>query len=171
MKPIFMIIGEKGSGKTSCLLQLINMLQDSGLTVGGFISMHDIENDTYSIKNITTGQIVTLMQRVGTFEQQPFHFKLFPDGMELGNNWINILIDHPQCIAVIDEIGSYELSGALWCKGFTQLVNSNLPLIFTCKIKYQEKIMEKWKIEPTAIFNPNDFSNLPKAFEQIDQLL
>lgn len=171
MKPIFIIAGEKESGKTSFLLQLINLLRDKGRVVEGFVSLHDVVNDIYSIKNIRTNQEVPLMQRMGSFRQRPHHFTLFSKGVEVGKSWIDTLVQTPPTIAVLDEIGSYELSGELWCDGFTKLVKSALPILFTCKQKHLKAVLEIWNIEPTLIFYPDDFIDAQKAFEQMDGLL
>ncbi|SMO54449.1 Nucleoside-triphosphatase THEP1 [Saccharicrinis carchari] len=170
MKPIFIIAGEKGSGKTSFLLQLINLLETKRRIVAGFVSAHDLKSDIYSIKNIQTHQKVNLMERVDSFHQRPHHFKLFTNAVEVGNNWINTLLKTPPHIGIIDEIGSYELMEELWAKSFTQLIKSPLPIIFTCKKKHLKAILEKWNIEPKAVFYPHDFNDPLKAFKQIDGL-
>ena len=111
------------------------------------------------------------MQRVGTFEQRPHHFELHPEGVKTGLHWIQELLKYPPQLAVMDEIGVYELSGKLWSEGFTHLVNTPIPLIFSTKTKHVKVIMERWNIEPAGVFYPDDFDNPEKAFNQIKNLL
>lgn len=171
MKPIFIIAGEKSSGKTALLLELSNMLQQKGYVVGGFVSRHDLITDSYFIRNLQTNHEVLLMQRMTAFHRRPGHFELFPDGVEAGRNWINTLFQRPSHLVVIDEIGRYELAGELWCEGFTNLINSSVPMLFTTKTKHLEAIVNKWNMKPSAIFYPANYFNPEKAFTQIKNLL
>ena len=170
-KSIFIIAGEKQSGKTSFLLQLLRMLTNTGLSTAGFVSLHQPAGDSYTIQNTQTREEVRLMQRIAGFNERPHHFELFPEGIKTGMHWIQQILDHPPDIAIIDEIGSYELSGELWYQGFTRLVNAPSSLIFTTKTKHVKAIMERWNIEPAAIFYPDDFTHPEKAFNQIKNLL
>lgn len=170
-KPVFIIAGERQSGKTSFLLHLLHKLANADVAIAGFVSMHQPADDSYTIQNIQTQEEVRLMQRIGTFEQRPHHFELHPEGVETGLHWIQQLLKHPPRLAVVDEIGVYELSGKLWSEGFTQLVNAQIPLIFSTKIKHVKVIMERWSIEPAAIFYPDYFNNPEEAFNQIKKLL
>lgn len=170
-EPIFIIAGEKHSGKTSFLLQLLRMFTHTGLNTAGFVSLHQPEDDSYTIQNIQTREEVRLMQRLAGFNERPHHFELFPQGIKTGMYWIQQILDNPPSIAVMDEIGSFELSGKLWAEGFTRLVNAPFPLILTTKTKHVEAIMERWDIEPSIIFYPDDFGHPEKAFNLIKNLL
>lgn len=170
-KQIFIIAGEKQSGKTSFLLHLLHMFSSANLTTAGFVSLHQPADDSYVIRNIQTGEEVRLMQRIATFEERPHHFDIYPEGVKTGLQWIQTLLNHPPQLAVIDEVGSYELSEELWWEGFMELINASVSLIFTTKTKHVKAIMERWNIEPTAIFYPEDFDNPENAFNQIINLL
>lgn len=171
MKSVFIIAGEKKSGKTSFLIDVLSLLQTNGFVVGGFVALHEFEFDCYQIKDIKTNEKTPLMQRVATFDMRPNHFKLFSEGIEMGNNCIQELLVHPPDIAVVDEIGGYELRGNLWSNSFKQLVESSIPLFFTVKERLLDKVIAKWSIKPTLIFNPADFGDSDKAFERIKRFL
>ena len=167
MKSIYIISGEKGSGKTTFLIDVLNLLQMNDFVVRGFVALHNLQSDSYQIKNIETNEKFPLMQRVASFDEHLNHFKLFSEGVKLGNDCINNLLVHPPDIAIVDEIGGYELSGKLWSSAFTQLINSSIPLFFTTKTKLLDRVMDKWKITPTHIFQSVDFDDPHKAFELI----
>ena len=78
---------------------------------------------------------------------------------------------NPPDIAVVDEIGGYELAGELWSSSFTELVESSIPLIFTTKAKQLEAILKKWSIKPTFVFQAVNFGNPQKAVEQMKRFL
>lgn len=171
MKKIFIITGAKGSGKTNFLLDILALLKMNGFEVGGFVALHELQSDCYRIKDIKTNEESPLMQRIAVFDLRPNHFKFFPKGVEMGNNCINELLVHRPNIAIIDEIGGYELRGELWNYSFTQLVESSVPFIFTVKERLFEEVVSKWKIEPTIVFDPANFSDPNKAFERIKGFL
>lgn len=171
MKPIFVVSGEKESGKTTFLVRVLSLLQMNGFAVGGFLALHDVDLDCYQIKDIKTNEVYPLMQRVATFEKRPHHFKLFSEGVEMGNDCIKELLIHPPDIAIVDEIGGYELRGKLWNSSFTQLVESSVPLIFSVKERLLDKVMAKWSISPSHVFSSADFNSPGKAFECIKRFL
>lgn len=171
MKSIFIVSSEKGSGKTTFLVDILALLQAKGFLVGGFVVLHELHSDCYQIKDIKTNEESPLMQRTGTFVQRPNHFKIFPAGVELGNNCIKELLAQPPDIAVVDEIGGYELAGELWSRSFTQLVESSIPLILTTKAKLLDRVIEKWNIKPTHIFHAEDFDDSHKALERIKKFI
>ena len=171
MKPIFIISGDKESGKTTFLINIMSVLQTNGFVVGGFVALHEMESDCYQIKDVMTNEQTPLMQRVATFDKRPHHFQFFPQGVEMGNSCIKELLMHPPDIAIIDEIGGYELREKLWSDNFTQLVASSVPLVFTVKERLLDKVVAKWSIEPTLIFSSKDFSNPNEAYERIKRFL
>lgn len=171
MKSIFIVSGEKESGKTTFLINILSLLQLNGFLVGGFVALHDIESDFYEIKDVKTNETTPLMQRVASFEERPHHFKFFPKGVEKGNDCMKRLLIHPPDIAMIDEIGGYELRGKLWSSSFAQLVESSIPLIFTVKDRLLDKVVAKWNIEPCYVFNSTDFNDPDIAFKLIKSSL
>lgn len=171
MKSIFIVSGEKESGKTTFLINILSLLQLNGFLAGGFVALHNIESDCYEIKDVKTNETTPLMQRVASFEERPHHFKFFPKGVEMGNDCMKRLLIHPPDIAMIDEIGGYELRGKLWSSSFTQLVESSIPLVFSVKDRLLHKVVSKWDIEPTYVFSSANFSEPDKAFERIKRCL
>ena len=171
MKSIFIVSGEKESGKTTFLINILSLLQMNGFVVRGFVALHDIELDCYHIKDVKTNETTPLMQRVASFEKRPHHFKFFPRGVEMGNDCIKGLMMHYPDIAVVDEIGGYELRGKLWSSSFAQLLESSVPLIFSVKDRLLDKVVAKWGIEPSHIFNSADFCDPYNAFKLIKRSL
>lgn len=143
----------------------------NGLAVSGFVALHHLESDTYLIKNVTTHEEQPVMQRVDGFEKRPDHFRFFQEGVEKGLIWIKEIFKQSPDLAVIDEIGGYELQGKLWSDGFTELVKSEIPLIFTVKTKHLGEVIKKWNIGTAFIFEPADFGNPEKVFEKIKELI
>ena len=143
----------------------------NGFVAGGLVALHDIDSDLYQVKDVKTNEVFPLMQRVASFEKRPHHFKFFPEGIEMGNNCIKKLLMYPPDIAIVDEIGGYELRGELWSSSFTQLIDSSIPLMFSVKDRLLGKVLSKWNIEPTHVFSSADFNNPKEAFVRIKSYL
>lgn len=163
MNSVFIITGEKKSGKTLFLRNLISSLQQNGLSIGGFFALHNEDTDSYSIKNIQTSEEVLLMKRRFPPQPRPEHFQILQEGLMAGSNWLNQCLNTPPMLIAMDEIGYYELEGMVWYKLFTSLVNSPIPLIFTANINNLSAIIDKWNLCPNSIFYPNDFYNFEHA--------
>ncbi|MBF6598200.1 MAG: DUF2478 domain-containing protein [Fermentimonas sp.] len=169
MKTIIIISGDKGSGKSTFLLEVLSLLRNDGVVVKGFVAIHEFETDSYLIKNEATNEEALILQRVGGYEKRPYHFYIFEEGVEKGLSWIEEILEQPPNIAVIDEIGGYELQGNIWCNCFTRLVESDIPLIFTVNTKHLEQVIKKWNIEASIILDSDDFDDPNKAFEKIKE--
>lgn len=169
LNAIIIISGDKGSGKSTFLIEILSLLQTEGFAVKGFVALKNYECDSYTIKNVATHEEALLLQRVSGFEKFPDHFKIFPEGVEKGLDWIEEILEQSPGIAVIDEIGGYELQGMLWSNGFTRLVESGIPLIFTVKTKHLNKVVRKWNISGPIIFDAHDFGNPRTAFEKVKE--
>lgn len=169
LKTIIIISGDKGSGKSTFLLEVLSLLRNDGVVVKGFVAIHEFETDSYLIKNEATNEEALILQRVGGYEKRPYHFHIFEEGVEKGLSWIEEILEQPPNIAVIDEIGGYELQGNIWCNCFTRLVESDIPLIFTVSTKHLEQVIKKWNIEASIILDSDDFDDPNKAFEKIKE--
>ena len=169
LKTIIVISGDKGSGKSTFLLEVLSLLRNDGVVVKGFAAIHEFETDSYLIKNVATNEEALILRRVGGYEKRPYHFHIFEEGVEKGSDWIEDILEKSPDIAVIDEIGGYELDGKLWSNGFTRLVESDIPIIFTVSTKHLEQVIKKWDIDASIIFNSDDFSDPIKAFEKVKE--
>jgi nucleoside-triphosphatase THEP1 len=167
MKSVFIITGEKKSGKTLFLKNIIPLLQQKGLVTGGFLALHHEDTDSYSIKNIQTSEEVLLMKRRFPPQPRPEHFQIMQEGFMAGSNWLNQCLNIPPSLIAMDEIGYYELEGMVWHNQFSTLVKSSIPLIFTVNIKNLSAIIEQWNLIPTTIFYPNNFQHIKNATKLI----
>lgn len=167
LKSIFIICGDKGSGKSTFLKDILSHLRTDGFVFNGFVALHHLESDSYVIKNLITNEESLIMQRSAGFEKRPNHFKIFPDGVENGNIWIDGIIKQSPNIAVIDEIGGFELQGKLWHDGLTRILESDISLIFTVKTKHLDEVIKKWKIHNAVVFNTADSVDSKMAYEKV----
>lgn len=164
---IFVTSGFKGSGKTTFQYQIAGQLQQEGIQVRGFLAFHDFQRDSYSIYNIQTHEALQLAQRLPASEKSGGPFQFQTNSVKQGKTWIhNILKENPD-LAVIDEIGIYELNGKVWCDAFTRLCNSSVPLLFSTNSQCLPQILKEWELIPSLIFYPEDFQRPKQAAAQI----
>jgi len=164
---IFIIAGPKGSGKTTFQHQVTANLRQTGIKIKGFLAFHDFQADSYSIFNIETHQKLPLAQRIDEckYSETPFQFN--KSTIEQGREWLKDIINHPPDLAVIDEIGLYELYGKVWSNQFTRICNTSIPLLFSTNIHLLTDIMRTWKLEPNHIFYPAYFQTPEIATDKI----
>ncbi len=164
---IFIATGPRGSGKTTFQYQVAESLQQEGFQVKGFLAFHDFQKDSYSIYNLQTHETLPLAQKLSSLKHTEDPFRFDTHALKQGKEWIEDILNELPDLAVIDEIGIYELRGKVWSTMFTRLCNSSVPLFFTAKLKLLPQILKEWELKPTHIFYPEDFQNLKYATGQI----
>jgi len=168
---VFIVTGHQGSGKTSFLEQLIKSLESKGISLAGFLAISTSRDDdqlAYSIKNITSGEMIPLASqefydnwsKIGSF-----YFN--PRAIIKGNT---ILADpniHSSDLVVIDEIGPFELNDKIWSGSVTPLVSDHhTPMIWIVRKSLVGQVVEKWNLEEVIVFDIEDTS-VEEASEMI----
>ncbi len=86
-------------------MEILSLLQVDGLVAKGFVAIHNAESDAFLIKNVAANEEAFIMRWVAGFEKRSHHFKIFPEGVEKGLDWIEEALEQSPDIAVFDEIG------------------------------------------------------------------
>jgi nucleoside-triphosphatase THEP1 len=164
----FIVTGEVGSGKTGCIKNLIENIQDKKFSVSGVYSSRIMENDIitgYDVVNISTNKSAKFLRKEGDLSQQKIgRFYIFNDGLNAGN--VELQNSYSQ-ITIVDEIGKLELSKNGWYKSVKQLIkNSNSHLILTVRDKFVNQIIEKFGIKPVFVLNVSN-ENYEDFYERI----
>src|SRR5690554_399598 len=170
-KSVFIISGEKKTGKTFFLQKLISILSESEYELRGFYAQNDEITDSYHIINIRTHEKILLMTRVSQPDKRPIHFQINESAIPVGTDWLNQKVNPGNTIFVLDEIGYFELHGMVWHQLFSNVLNLSDTIIFTTKTKNLPQIIEHWKIQPEIIFHSDDFANPNNASKRIIQVL
>ncbi len=91
---IYLITGTIQGGKTSYLIELVDLLRKRGLSLGGFLAPGSIdsgERSGFKLKNILTGieiQMAATKEIAGWFKYRRFWFN--PDAFIQGMEWIRL---------------------------------------------------------------------------------
>jgi len=152
---IFIVTGEVGSGKTGCIKNLIENIQDKKFSVSGVYSSRIMENDIitgYDVVNISTNKSAKFLRKEGDLSQQKIgRFYIFNEGLKAGNEELQ---NSNAQIKIVDEIGRLELSEKGWFNSVEQIVEkSECHLILVVRNKFVNQIIEKFKLQPELILD------------------
>ncbi len=157
-RKIFVVTGKVGSGKTTCIKNLIRNFQDNNITVSGVYSSRIMEDDTisgYDVGTISTNNTAKFLRKEGDLTQEKIgRFYIFNEGLDAGNKE---LLNTNSQIKIIDEIGKLELSGKGWINSVEQIIKkSECDLLLVVREKVVSEIIEKLKIEPVFVLNVSE---------------
>lgn len=155
-KPIFIITGEPGEGKTTLLTQTLCFLGAKGIRYSGILAPGKIKNGTrygFSVKDLWTGKSVELCNKENRawIRHGPFYFN--PDGVFHGKNALLTSEKVDQDLVVIDEIGRFELNGEVWAESVDRLRSLvDFPMIWVVRKSLLEAVIQRWNVKNSFVF-------------------
>ncbi len=152
---IYLITGDIGSGKTTCLKNLVAKFQQENISVSGIYSDRTIENEIttgYNVVAISTGKSYKFLRVNGNSSQKILgNFYINNEGLQGGNKELQ---NNNSQVVIIDEIGKLELADGGWNRSVLELIeNPKNHLIMVVRKEYVSQLVEKYKIQPEFIFN------------------
>lgn len=152
---IFIITGAVGSGKTTCIENIIEKIRQENISVSGVYSSRIIENNIttgYDIITISNNESNKFLRTEGdSFQQKIGSFYIFDEGLKTGND---ALQNSNSQLIIVDEIGRLEFSEKGWFNSVEQIVEkSESHLIMSVRREFVSEIIEKFKLQPESIFN------------------
>lgn len=174
-KTIIILTGKIDVGKTSFILQLIEVLKQKQLKVSGIYSRKIYQKNErigYDVVDIKTNTSEPFL-RINTHSNSDGigMFKILPRGLQLGINSLAIANSSDSDIVIVDEIGRLELSGKGWMNQVRQLValqQTNLLLVIN--ENFIEELSQHLNIKNKLLIKVPD-DNLIKTFERIIRLM
>ena len=155
---IFIITGKQGEGKTTLLQKTTDLLLDRKMPVFGFYAKGEWENGIRSffrLVDVSTRNKFLLCERSGKGEntKAPFHF--YPEALSAGEKAIREGIRQKKQLAVLDEIGRFELEGKVWYPVFKTLLSENIPVLITIRESLVEAVLKHFGIKNYRLFPVN----------------
>lgn len=145
MCKLTIISGNKQSGKTSYLKNLIRDLNAESLSCAGFIAEGTFKNnqrDSFNLRDIITHHEILLMDtNPKTGHEKIGKFYINEEGLKFGKNILNKALNSNYNKVVIDEIGPLELENKGWSDPFRLLLNSEKELIISVRRELLEKVI------------------------------
>ncbi|MCX6223279.1 MAG: DUF2478 domain-containing protein [Bacteroidia bacterium] len=149
---IYLVIGDREEGKTAFLRKMVDDLIDEGKKVSGFlaIGIHDPDGDRrgFNIRNIETGEETEFCVSDGNTQWEKVgRFRINPDGLAKGYEWMTSERIRHSDVLVIDELGPLEMAGKGWSDLIGRILHEDpKPMIWTVRRNLAQKIAVKWNV-------------------------
>ncbi|MFZ4706950.1 MAG: nucleoside-triphosphatase [Bacteroidales bacterium] len=155
VRNVFIIAGEIGQGKTTCLIRLIEELKAENISVGGIYSPRIMEGDAtigYDLVNISDHTREKYLRISGDESLSNIgKYSILPSGQSFGYEAFAVSgID----VMIMDEVGMLELENKGWAKNLNELlIASKSHLVLSVRDSFLERVIQKWNLENYTICN------------------
>jgi nucleoside-triphosphatase THEP1 len=157
LKNIFIVTGDRASGKTSLLAALTEEFRQRKRSVGGILSpvvQMDSIRTGYDVINILTGERVPLCRN----EPDGIGIKIGEwifrdDGIQFGRTALDPSSSTACDLIIIDEVGPLELENKVWASSIDRLIgSSHCPIILVVREHLIEKVQDRWSFIPERVW-------------------
>lgn len=156
-KPVFIISGAQGEGKTTLLNEVISILQKKDIYMAGFCAEGSWKNGQrygFQLIDIVSGEkkICCTSDFEEGFEQLGrFYFDM--NTIQWGEELLETGVETSASLFVIDEMGKFELKGKVWHNKFISLLNSQKPLLVTVRTSLLKQFIDFYGIQNSEVFS------------------
>lgn len=161
-KPITLITGTPGTGKTTIIMRVVEALKARGSRVGGMTSKEQREGDVrigFLIQDVSTGKQGWLARVNQPSGPRVGKYRVNLDDLEsLGAKAIREAVKSADVIA-IDEIGPMELHSQPFKQAVQEAMDSGKPVIATIHFKATDAFVKAIKTRPDAELIEATFQN------------
>jgi nucleoside-triphosphatase THEP1 len=154
---VVILTGETGSGKTTRVGEVVQLLRQRGLRVGGIQAVGLVADDRrsgFDLVDLATGLTAPLCRErldttTGNERWGQFHFS--EAGLAFGRQALTVSA-HSADVVVIDEVGPLELAGGGWARSLDALVSSypgRILLVARCSVV--DAVKARWAMADTPV--------------------
>jgi nucleoside-triphosphatase THEP1 len=155
MRPkVVIITGDKHSGKTTFVKEMIAHLVNSGVQCTGFFAeglwQDDGKRASFNLVTLPQNIVIPLSNRENTSWEQHGLFRYNPEALAVGKQLLeNATRDS---IIFIDEIGKQELDGLIWADAFENVLHRNTnTIVITVRKSFLEDVVDKWHLNHALV--------------------
>ena len=156
--PVIILTGNVGQGKTTYLVELIEILRSRNVKLSGFTAkgIH-LKNERigYDLENISSGESCTFIRKnpsAGWFRHGKYHFN--PEGVIFGNKILDEAAQSSKNLLIIDEVGPVELKGRGWSEGIGRIVsNTDIIQLWVVRSHILKRVIRNWRIGDIMIID------------------
>ena len=171
---LVLLVGERHSGKTSTCGRLAELTGARGLSVGGILAPAIMQAGRcvgYNIVDMATGRTSRLATIDGPGAEQVGRFFLLSDGLRVGREALEQVIEKQPRLVIVDEVGPLELNGGGWADYLDPLIRRKDPTIFTVRRELAATVAELCPRSLEGIGHPEVFDLTQGSDVVLERLL
>ncbi|MGQ9515177.1 MAG: NTPase [Thermoproteota archaeon] len=164
MKRIFLLTGKPGIGKTTALINIIELLRRSDVDVGGVVSREvrvDGIRKGFEIVDVLTNRVGTLANIAGNGPRLGKYRVNLKDISSVGVSALKSSMERAD-VVVIDEIGPMELFSKEFMQSIREVLGCGKPVVGTVHSNLRHPIMEEVNKRPDVDVFEVTYSNREK---------
>ncbi len=170
--PSFLLTGPLHGGKTTCLREIMSLLEPRGFRISGFIAsgmMKDGTRTGFTLEDLRTGGSTLLSTTTpgpDTVRWGRFYFTR--EGIEAGFRalaWENTPVPD---LTVVDEVGPFELQDGIWAHHLDEMaIISPRPFLWVVREALVDQVIEHWHLRnPCVLRIPLDATGATELIEE-----
>ena len=153
--PVYIISGEQAEGKTTFLMEMLDRLRIEGVKMRGIVApgyFKDGARSGFSVMDLGTQmseELCSTTPDAGSERHARYFFR--PEGLSFGNRAILDFNPDTTDILVIDEVGRFDVQGALWGGSIDKLMTlPHPPMVWTVRREFVGMVTKRWPIRPVV---------------------
>jgi nucleoside-triphosphatase len=152
---VFIITGAQGAGKTTCLLETVNLIKASANRLFGFYAEGEWENGRrkrFRIVDVQTAEQRLLCSFRQNSTDAKGNFVFYSKTVKAGEKILRTGNRQKGAVAVLDEVGKYELEGRVWAQALKELLKQDVCILMTVRDSMLDKVLSRFRITHPRIF-------------------
>jgi len=176
IQQVFILTGDQGEGKTTCLLGVVKFLKEHEIAIGGIISPRIIENNEttgYDIMDIATNESAVFLRLADIHQPATIgKYSMITAGLKFGCHALNPTTNRMNSLVMIDEVGKLELHDLGWALCIQKLIEANQQhLLLVIRKNFVESVLQKWKLNPNFVYNISQLDCHTIGYQIMDKTL
>jgi len=171
--PVFIITGEQGQCKTTFLHLVLSLTVGLNVRVRGVLApghVRDGRRSGFTLINLATGE----HEELCSIDPDPrcevhgrYYFR--PEGLAFGRRALAPPDPRETDLMVIDEVGRFELQGAVWADQINRLMALPHPtMIWTVRRRLLDTVIQNWEIKNPVVVDVKTASVMATASDVMD---
>ena len=168
---VIIITGNKGDGKTTMLLNIVDVLKKNSIDIAGFVAVgewRNSERSKYTLVDVASGKLALICTDTATKgydKHGRFYFN--PLAVKFGEKILSSTQTR-KLVIVIDEIGPFELNDKVWHNSLVHHIEKTQNvLLLSVREKLVDDIVKKYILTNVSVYNTK--ANVADIVKEIRQ--
>jgi nucleoside-triphosphatase len=155
---VYVLSGDRGSGKTRLLTAIAETLLMSGKKVGGILSPVVQSQDSrlgYDVLDLQSGRQIPLCRRdIEPTGGSTGPFRFDAEAIRFGNSALEQAATSGADLVILDEVGPLEFDGKGWAEGLERLLETfHGSLLLVVRPNLLGRLTERWPLSPVRTWD------------------